>query len=215
MNGDIYVTEYLTDNVNIIPGGTGTPGTTVTVGSGFNKPRGVYVAANGDVYVADTGNYAIKRVPGGTGTPVTVVSGLGTTYATGPSSITLAQNGDLIVGQGKEVKRFDPSTGALISTLYTNVQRNIVNVFAALSGDIYWTESDQMHQVWRSPGGSGTPVSVTGLKIGSGGFVFVAANGDVYTALSGSFRLTKYASGSSVGLVVGSGISATSVWAVC
>ena len=210
-NGDMYVTDSYNNAVKMIPGGPGSP---ATISSGFMPFGSVVVGANGDAYVVDKTNNEIKRFPGGSGSPVTFLSGLGANLY----CMAFAQNGDLLVGQGGAVKRLDPVMGTLISTLYTSF-RYIMSVFASANGDIYWSESDTMGQIWHLPSGSSTPVSVTGLLPHGMGGIFVTANGDIYAphTTGSSVGVKKYSSGSSSGSSVGGSglVSPLRVWVVC
>ena len=134
-SGNLYALESLTHTIRrITPGGTVSlwSGTLNTSGSGdgplssatYNQPYALAFDIYGTGYVADRGNNTIRRIDAN-GTVSTLaglagssglVDGAGTTarFAT-PNSVTIATNGDLIVGMNHAVRRV--TTSGTVSTV--------------------------------------------------------------------------------------------------
>ena len=61
----IYIADTGNSAIKEIPIGCGDPSCVITIGGGFDVPRGVAADGFGNVYVADFGNNAIKIIPPG------------------------------------------------------------------------------------------------------------------------------------------------------
>lgn len=92
----------------LLSGSAGSPlaeaATVITLGSGFNQPRGIAVDGSGNVFVADYSNSAVKEILAPAYTTVNTL-GSGFSHPTGVA-VDGSGNGDVFVGDtgNNEVK---------------------------------------------------------------------------------------------------------------
>lgn len=60
-NGNVFIADYLTNQLKEIPFSGGTYGIPIVVDSGLSKPGQVALDASGDLFVADYGNATVKE----------------------------------------------------------------------------------------------------------------------------------------------------------
>ncbi|KAG2389477.1 hypothetical protein C9374_014037 [Naegleria lovaniensis] len=58
--GDLFISEYESDNIRKVHGTTGVISTINK--DTFDKPQGMYITSNNDIYVADSGNHRIRKI---------------------------------------------------------------------------------------------------------------------------------------------------------
>ncbi len=122
-------------------------GAQITLGGGFNAPRGVAVDTSGNVYVADSGNNEVKEIPAGCLTASCVVQ-LGGSYAfVSPKGMAVDASGDVFVADSSANKVEELTPNCFSSSCVT-----------VLGGGYFFNDP-------------------TGLAVDAGGDVFIAVYG--------------------------------------
>ncbi len=165
-----------------------TLGSTVTVGSGFNQPRGVAVDGAGNVYVADAYYNTVNKIPysgGSYGTPVTLGSGFRSPYGVavdGAGNVYVADN------YNSAIKKIPYSGGVYGTPMTLGSGFNLPDGVAVDgAGNVYVADTldNAVKEIPYSGGSYGTPVPLgsgfnqpRGVAVDGAGNVYV---GDLET----------------------------------
>ena len=179
-NGDVYVSNYLSNDVSVISGTTNTVVATVPVGS---SPLGVgYDDRNGDVYVANINSNNVSVISATTNTVVATVP-----VGSGPNGVAYdSGNGDVYV-----TNLFSNSTSVISGTTNTVVATVRVGYFPLGvgyddgNGDLYVANA-KSNNVSVISGATNTVVVPVPVGSFPWGVRYDDGNGEVYVADAGS-----------------------------
>jgi streptogramin lyase len=173
----------------LLPTGSGVaaPGyavNAVTVGSGFNRPRGVAVDAAGNVFIADNGNHVVKKIPAGGGSAVIFASGFGSVNA-----IAVDANGNVYVADSLKnaVKKIAAAGGTPITVAANIINGPPINLAVDAAGDVF-IANGFLIEIPVSGANPFTYAFFDGKFIQS---VAIDHSGNIYVGLSGQSHLEK------------------------
>jgi sugar lactone lactonase YvrE len=192
-NGNIFIADYLNNDVVEVPWTGSGYGPQTTVGTGLNGPSGVAVDGNGNLFIADFNDNRVIEVPwtgSGYGTQSDVATGFN-----GPAGVAVDGYGNLFVVDyynNRVVEESWTGTGYGTPTTLGTGLSEPAEVAVDRNGNVFVADSANdrvVEEPWTGSGyGAQTTIS-TGLSRPQG--VAVDANGNVFIADSQNNRVVE------------------------
>jgi streptogramin lyase len=171
-NGDLYVSDYYSQQIRRFPVGGGPSSVFANSASGINEPDGLAFASNGDLYVANRYTYEVWKFDS---------SGAGSVFdrlPDDPYSLAFRGNGDLYVGTVGSPERIYKYAGG------DAAQRSELANFPSNTGVVSLQLSPDQTKVYFTSNGTGNLIEV---DADSGAWTEVLAAGSLPDAVGLTF----------------------------